>query len=80
MKTHPLENLLGCKIEDTLTAISADTTALEAFLSTFSPDALEHQLTPQWVVLAAGKGTRIDPTGRQSTRYCCYQSTDGIAY
>ena len=66
MKTHLLENLLGCKIEDTLAAISADTTALENFLATHSPDTLEHHLTPQWVVLAAGKGTRIDPTGRLS--------------
>ena len=66
MKTHLLENLLGCEIEDTLAAISADTAALETFLATLSPDTLEHQLTPQWVVLAAGKGTRIDPTGRLS--------------
>ena len=66
MKTHLLENLLGCKIEDTLTAISADTAALETLLATLSADNLEHQLTPQWVVLAAGKGTRIDPTGRLS--------------
>ena len=61
-----LENLLGCKIEDTLAAISADTAALENFLSTRSADKLENHLTPQWVVLAAGKGTRIDPTGRLS--------------
>ena len=66
MKTHILENLLGCKIEDILAAISADTEALETFLSALPPDTLEHQLTPQWVVLAAGKGTRIDPTGRLS--------------
>ncbi len=61
-----LENLLGCNIEDTLAAISADTAALENLLSTLPADTLEHQLTPQWVVLAAGKGTRIDPTGRLS--------------
>ena len=66
MKTHLLENLLGCEIEDTLAAISADTAALETFLTTLPEDTLEHQLTPQWVVLAAGKGTRIDPTGRLS--------------
>ena len=64
--TRLLENLLGCKIEDTLAAISADTAALEKFLSTLPADTLEHHLTPQWVVLAAGKGTRIDPTGRLS--------------
>lgn len=61
-----LENLLGCKLEDTLAAISADTAALETFLSSLPTDALENHLTPQWVVLAAGKGTRIDPTGRLS--------------
>ena len=66
MKTHLLENLLGCEIEGTLAAISADTAALETFLATLPEDTLEHQLTPQWVVLAAGKGTRIDPTGRLS--------------
>ncbi len=66
MKTHLLENLLGCKLEDTLAAISADTAALETFLSALPTDTLENHLTPQWVVLAAGKGTRIDPTGRLS--------------
>ena len=66
MKIHFLENLLGCKLEDILAAISADTAALETFLSTLPTDSLESYLTPQWVVLAAGKGTRIDPTGRLS--------------
>ena len=66
MKTHFLENLLGCKLEDTLTAISSDTAALETFLAKLPTDNPENYLTPQWVVLAAGKGTRIDPTGRLS--------------
>ena len=66
MKTRFLENLLGCPLEDTLAAISSDTTALEIFLSKLPTDALENDLTPQWVVLAAGKGTRIDPSGRLS--------------
>ena len=66
MKTHFLENLLGCELEDILAAISTDTAALETFLSTLPIDTLESYLTPQWVVLAAGKGTRIDPTGRLS--------------
>ncbi|RKU22217.1 hypothetical protein C6503_04415 [Candidatus Poribacteria bacterium] len=61
-----LENLLGCKIEDTLAAISADIDVLETFLATLPTDSVENYLTPQWVVLAAGKGTRIDPTGRLS--------------
>ncbi len=66
MKTHFLENLIGYPLEDTLAAISANTDVLETFLATIPADTLEHQLTPQWVVLAAGKGTRIDPTGRLS--------------
>ena len=66
MKIHLLEKVLGCPIEDTRAAISADTAALETFLATCSTDSLENYLTPQWVVLAAGKGTRIDPTGRLS--------------
>ena len=64
--TSILENLLGCKLEDILAEISDDTVALETFLSTLPTDSLESYLTPQWVVLAAGKGTRIDPTGRLS--------------
>ena len=59
-----LENILGCPVEGTLAA--ADTAVLETFLSTHPIDSLENYLTPQWVVLAAGKGTRIDPTGRLS--------------
>ncbi len=66
MKTDFLENLLGCKLEDTLEAIEADIETLETFLSSLPTDAFKNQLTPQWVVLAAGKGTRIDPTGRLS--------------
>ena len=66
MKIHLLENLLGCELEETLTAISADIDTLETFLSTLPTDSPENYLTPQWVVLAAGKGTRIDPTGRLS--------------
>ena len=66
MKKHFLENLLGGKLEDTLAAISADTVALETAFASLPKDTLENHLTPQWVVLAAGKGTRIDPTGRLS--------------
>ena len=66
MKTRLLENLLGCKLEDTLAAISSDTAALETFLAKLPTDNPEKYLTPQWVVLAAGKGTRIDATGRLS--------------
>ena len=66
MKTHLLEHLLGCELEETLIAISADIDTLETFLATLPTDSVENHLTPQWVVLAAGKGTRIDPTGRLS--------------
>ena len=66
MKTRLLENLLGCPLADTLAAISVDAAALETFVSSLPTDSLENDLTPQWVVLAAGKGTRIDPTGRLS--------------
>ena len=66
MKTHLLENLLGCDLEETLIAISADADTFETFLTTLPTDSVENYLTPQWVVLAAGKGTRIDPTGRLS--------------
>ena len=66
MKIDFLENLLGCPLQETLAAISSNTAALESFVSTLRTDTLENDLTPQWVVLAAGKGTRIDPTGRLS--------------
>ena len=66
MKTHHLENLLGCDLEETLIAISADADTYEKFLATLPTDSVENYLTPQWVILAAGKGTRIDPTGRLS--------------
>ena len=64
--TSTLENLFGCKLEDTLAAISSDPAEIETFLAKLPTDTPEKHLTPQWVVLAAGKGTRIDPTGRLS--------------
>ena len=70
-KTHPLENtihilenLLGCKLEDVIEEGVFNSDSLETFLTSLPTD--ENYLTPQWVVLAAGKGTRIDPTGRLS--------------
>ena len=72
-KTHPLENtihilenLLGCKLEDVIEEGVFNSDSLETFLTSLPTDSLENHLTPQWVVLAAGKGTRIDPTGRLS--------------
>lgn len=60
--THLLEALIGDKLADAV----EDTSALETFLKTLPADALERYLVPQWVVLAAGKGTRIDASGRLS--------------
>lgn len=59
---HLLENLIGGKLEDAV----EDTAPLKTFLKTLPADSLEQHLVPQWVVLAAGKGTRIDPSGRLS--------------
>ena len=59
---HLLENLIGGKLEDAV----EDTAPLKTFLKTLPADSLERHLVPQWVVLAAGKGTRIDPSGRLS--------------
>ena len=64
--TDILENLLGCNLEDTLAAILSDPAEIETFLAKLPTDTPEKYLTPQWVVLAAGKGTRIDATGRLS--------------
>ena len=63
---HILENLLGCKLEDVIEEGVFNSDSLETFLTSLPTDSLENYLTPQWVVLAAGKGTRIDPTGRLS--------------
>ncbi len=63
---HILENLLGCKLEDVIEEGVFNSDSLETFLTSLPTDSLENHLTPQWVVLAAGKGTRIDPTGRLS--------------
>ena len=63
---HILENLLGCKLEDVIEEGVFNSDSLETFLTSLPTDSLENHLIPQWVVLAAGKGTRIDPTGRLS--------------
>ena len=66
MEARRLESLLGCQLEATLAATGADPAALETFLAKYSTADFENELTPQWVVLAAGRGTRIDPSGRLS--------------
>ena len=64
--THILENILGCKLEDVTEGTDFNSDSLETLLNSLPTDSLEDYLSPQWVVLAAGKGTRIDPTGRFS--------------
>ena len=66
MKTRLLESLLGCKLEDATVEGVFNPDSVETFLTTLPVDTLKRDLTPQWVVLAAGKGTRIDATGRLS--------------
>lgn len=61
-----LENLLECNINDLISGSVFDSSIIETFLNSHSTDSLERYLTPQWVILAAGKGTRIDPSGRMS--------------
>ncbi len=65
-KKKIIENLLGCKIEDATDTDVITQDTLTSHLNSLPTDALENYLSPQWVVLAAGKGTRIDPTGRLS--------------
>ena len=69
-KTQPhktAQHLLESVIGDKLAAMPDDASApLKTFLKTLPADSLERYLVPQWVVLAAGKGTRIDPSGRLS--------------
>lgn len=65
-KTEIVENILGCKIEDATDTDVVTQDTLTSHLNSLPTDVLESYLSPQWVVLAAGKGTRIDPTGRLS--------------
>ncbi len=64
--TTILEKIIGSKIDDVTAEMDLDSESIETFLSSLPTDSLENYFTPQWVVLAAGKGTRIDPTGRLS--------------
>ncbi len=65
-KKKIIENLLGCTIEDVIDTNVFAKDSLITHLNALPNDILESHLTPQWVVLAAGKGTRIDPTGHIS--------------
>ena len=64
--TELIENLLKCDLENTIEEMDINPESLSTFLSTLHPNSLETTLSIQWVVLAAGKGTRIDPSGRLS--------------
>ncbi len=61
-----IENILDCKLEDITADMDVPLETLHTFLNSLPSDSLETYLSPQWVVLAAGKGTRIDPIGRFS--------------
>lgn len=61
-----IENILDCKLEVITEGMDVNPDTLHTFLNSLPSDSLETYLSPQWVVLAAGKGTRIDPTGRFS--------------
>ncbi|MDE0481041.1 MAG: ARMT1-like domain-containing protein [Candidatus Poribacteria bacterium] len=61
-----LENILGCELEDVTEGMDFNPDSLQPLFTSLPTDSLENYLSPQWVVLAAGKGTRIDPTGRFS--------------
>ena len=67
---HILANLLGCDPTEFIQGMPEMVSGLEVWRSELAQysdaEALKRYLTPQWVVLAAGKGTRIDPTGRLS--------------
>lgn len=64
--TGILENILGCELEDVTEGMDFNPDSLQTLFTSLPTDSLENYLSPQWVVLAAGKGTRIDPTGRFS--------------
>ncbi len=64
--TDILENILDCKLDDSSIIQVFSPESLDTLLSLLSKESPKRYLTPQWVVLAAGKGTRIDPTGRMS--------------
>ena len=70
IKNQILANLLGCDAVEVVREMPEGVSGLEALCSKLAEHAdtaaLERYLTPQWVVLAAGKGTRIDATGRLS--------------
>lgn len=61
-----IEDLLCINLQDITEEMDVNPIKLDTFLNSLPSDSLETYLSPQWVVLAAGKGTRIDPTGRFS--------------
>ena len=61
-----IEQILDCRLKDITENMDVTPGTFDTFLTSLPSDSLETYLSPQWVVLAAGKGTRIDPTGRFS--------------
>ena len=61
-----IENIIGIKLRDITSEMDVNPQAIDTFLTSLPSDSLDTFLSPQWVVLAAGKGTRIDPTSRFS--------------
>lgn len=71
--TGILENILGCELENVTEGMDFNSDSLQTHLTSLPTDSLKNYLSPQWVVLAAGKGTRIDPTG-------CFSKTLDIMF
>ncbi|MCZ6680092.1 MAG: ARMT1-like domain-containing protein [Candidatus Poribacteria bacterium] len=67
-----IEALLRCNLADAIgitdkaESENLITRFLHAVANRTDADSLERWINPQWVILAAGKGTRIDPSGRLS--------------
>ena len=65
-----VETVLRCDlaeaigIEDSVEAENLIEEFLHAISNQGAENRLEREIDPQWVILAAGKGTRIDPSGR----------------
>jgi uncharacterized protein with ATP-grasp and redox domains/bifunctional N-acetylglucosamine-1-phosphate-uridyltransferase/glucosamine-1-phosphate-acetyltransferase GlmU-like protein len=65
-----VETVLRCDlaeaigIEDSAEAENLIEEFLHAISNQAAENRLEREIDPQWVILAAGKGTRIDPSGR----------------
>ena len=70
MLRRAVESILRCNLANAIGISDKGKTErrIEQFLDTVANQDVEHDLAqwldPQWVILAGGKGTRIDPSGR----------------